>query len=809
MRIPGHDRQNLSDGSPGAGPLTDAASLSVYARDASHLVLGRPGAVHLPHSEQEVRAIVRQAARDRTPLVCRGAGTGLSGGALPGDGWVVLGTCRLIGCGPVDPLGRTVTVEPGMLNESISALARPSGLHFAPDPSSQSAATIGGNIAENAGGPHCLRHGVTLQHLRRLRWCDARGEPASTGRGLPLERGFDLVSLLCGSEGTLGVITSADLRLTPDGRSVATMLAVFPRLDDAVSAVVTLLGSGLLPVAVEIVDQAMLEAVEKAFAFGFPTDVEAAMILEFAGAAAETSGDAARAADLLRRGGARDVQTAADEAERLALWRCRKKAFGAVGRLAPSYVTMDVVVPLGRLPVLVRDIQDIKARWGVEIATAFHAGDGNLHPGVHYDDSDPDRTRAAHAAADAIIARALELGGSVSGEHGIGIEKLHVLPWMLDRETARLHHEVKRLFDPHGLLNPGKLLPPAGASFAPCPEPPAAVDFQWESLTASAPASAPLADLQAAAMDRGLWVPLGAWLPRGAGGWGLATAGTVGEVVRDLVTGPALGTSGSVRDCLLELWAVTGDGRGFHTGAPVFKNVAGYDFTHALCGSGRVFVEMRAATFQLRPCPAHLGFWGLGPADRTSLEWPALEPLLRRLRERPNQPGPVCLVDLDVPGGGTMVVAAPGRDTDWDLGELGRLVGECARQAGLACTAQAVVPFRNGPAELAARGLLPEWAAGGPAWNLLGLPAGAVTPGQNVLPVRLRRAFLQVDPWLAWTPDAVADSAPWFADAVCREGRATPPPRPAEDVPAAYLRGLKRIFDPRGCLETPSWLEEG
>ncbi|MGD9547653.1 MAG: FAD-binding oxidoreductase [Candidatus Krumholzibacteriia bacterium] len=809
MSIPGQARESLPDGSGAAGPLTDAASLSVYARDASHLVLGRPAAVFLPAGEPEVRAIVRQAAREGRPLVCRGAGTGLSGGALPGDGWVVLGTSRLLGCGPVDPLGRTVTVEPGLLNERISALARPSGLHFAPDPSSQSAATIGGNIAENAGGPHCLRHGVTLQHLRRLRWCDARGEPAGTGRGLPLERGFDLVSLLCGSEGTLGIVTSADLKLTPDGRSVATMLAVFPRLDEAVSAVVTLLGSGLLPVAVEIVDQAMLEAVEKAFAFGFPTDVEAAMILEFSGAVEETAGDAARAEELLRRGGARDVQTAADEAERLALWRCRKKAFGAVGRLAPSYVTMDVVVPLGRLLVLVRDIQAIKARWGVEIATAFHAGDGNLHPGVHYDDSDPDQTRAAHAAADAIIARALELGGSVSGEHGIGIEKLHVLPWMLDRESARLHHEVKALFDPQGLLNPGKLLPAPGASFAPCPEPPGAVDFQWESLTARAPASARLADLQAAAMDRGLWIPLGAWLPRQAGRWGLATAGTVGEAVGDLVTGPVLGASGSVRDFLLELWAVTGDGRRFHTGAPVFKNVAGYDFTHALCGSGRVFVEVQAATFQLRPCPAHLGIWSLKTAGGATLDWPALEPLLRRLRERPNQPGPVCLVDLDAPGGGTLIVTAPGRDADWDLGALGRLVGECARRAGLECAAQAVVPFRDGPTELAARGLLPGWAAAGDDWDLLGLPAGAAEPGQNVLPDRLRRAVLQADPWLVWTPESVADPAPWFADAVCRGGRAAPLPRPAEDVPAAYLRGLKRIFDPDGRLDHPAWLKEG
>ena len=307
---------------------------------------------------------------------------------------------------------------------------------------------------------------MTLQHLHRLEWCDSTGRSLTTGSNHPARRGFHLTSLLCGSEGTLGLVTAAELALVPDPQEVATLLAIFPLLDEATAAVVQLLGTGLLPVAVEMVDQSMLQAVEQAFAFGFPTDVEAAMICEFAGGAEEVAEDSSRAVDLLLQAGAREVRRAADEAERLELWKCRKKAFGAVGRLAPGYVTMDVVVPLGELPGLVSQIQVIKRKHDVAIATAFHAGDGNLHPGVQYDDRDGDQTRRAHAAADEIIRDALARGGSCTGEHGVGLEKLHAVPWQIDAEFAGLQQKIKSLFDPDNLLNPGKMLPPPDSVFA-------------------------------------------------------------------------------------------------------------------------------------------------------------------------------------------------------------------------------------------------------------------------------------------------------------------------------------------------------
>ena len=449
------------------GLLTDAASRRVYAHDASHFRLGLPAAVALPRNAEQVGRVLALCAGAHVPVVCRGTGTGLSGGALPSEGCVVLSLARLEALGDVDAVGRRVAAGAGVLNARVSRKAAAQGLEFAPDPSSQATATIGGNIAENAGGPHCLRYGVTLSHLLRLRWCDADGRPWSAAGGRAVRRGLDLVSLLCGSEGTLGVITGADLALVPVGRSLQTLLAVFPALDDAVAAVVKLVQSGLLPVAVEIVDQTMLQAVEAAFAFGFPTDVQAVMIVEFSGSEEAVNADASAARELLLAGGAREVTLAADEQERDTLWLCRKKAFGAVGRLAPRYVTMDVVVPLGRLPRLVHDIQEIKVRFGVEIATAFHAGDGNLHPGIHYDDRDPRQTRQAHAAAEAIILRALELDGSCTGEHGVGIEKLDMLPRMIDGVTAGLQRGIKEVFDPDGQLNPGKLLTPPDADYAP------------------------------------------------------------------------------------------------------------------------------------------------------------------------------------------------------------------------------------------------------------------------------------------------------------------------------------------------------
>jgi len=778
------------------GLLTDAAAGLVYARDASHLGLGRPLAVALPATPAELQQVVALCAAAGVPLVPRGTGTGLSGGAVPSAGSLVLGTSRLNALGVVNGIRGRVRAEAGVLNEHVSTVAEPSGFHFAPDPSSQSAASIGGNIATNAGGPHCLRHGVMLQHVADLEWFDSAGVRRVTSRGVAGERGLDLTSLLCGSEGTLGVISAADLNLVPNPSDVVTLLAFFPLLADATDAAVALLGQGLLPVAVEMVDQPMLKAVEQAFGFGFPTDVQAAMITEFNGSPAAVAEDGQRAMDLLRRAGARDVRRAVDAAERANLWRCRKQAFGAVGRLAPNYVTMDVVVPLGDLPDLVREIQAIKTRQGVKIATAFHAGDGNLHPGIHYDDRDPEAQRRAHAAADEIIAAAQARNGTATGEHGIGIRKRHVLPRQMDAVTARLHHDIKRAFDPDSLFNPGKLLPDPAAQYADLKPVPTGADFQWRSLTVTAPGTMRLSALQCEALTHGLWLPVG--LPGNGNVPGLGHDPTVTQLLDHLAVGPTLLGTGSTRDFLLESWAETGAGEVFHSGAPVFKNVAGYDLHHMLCGSGGFYVRHLAATFQLRPRPEqvlvlHLTSVGGEAGDLAPL-WVWLAGRSGRLA------APQAVVD---PRTGVHVLVA-GRDRPWDLGRVPTELEALMQPRGWSVAVVSAMTFGE-TNNLLAQDVLPDWSVAAGDWTSLSpWPNADRTPGAPG-PARFVR---QGRPDRLWVPEARETAEDWFADPLIVAGAVSEPPPPCADVPLRLLRRLKRVFDPQYVLPTPPWLRE-
>ena len=776
----------------------DIASRVVYARDASHLALGQPACVVLPETVTGLQRAVEVCARFDRAFVIRGGGTGLSGGALPVAGAVVIGTSRLTRLGPVDPERGRVHAEPGVINEVVSRHAAPFYLHFAPDPSSQSAATVGGNVAENAGGPHCLKVGVTSQHVARLDWIDVEGRSWTTGRGGALERGPSLRGLLCGSEGTLGVVTGAVLELLPVPEATVTMLAVFPRLEDATGAVVDLMGSGVVPVACEIIDQVMLTAVETAFQFGFPTDVEAVMICEVAGAAGAAAEDAVRAESVLRAAGASEVSATTDEAERARLWLCRKKAFGAVGRLAPAYISMDVVVPLGSLTTLVRDIQTIKAEHRVEVATALHAGDGNLHPGVHYDDRDEDLTARAHRAADAIVMRTLELGGSCTGEHGVGLEKRHLVHHQLDAVSLRLMRGIKDLFDPQGRCNPGKVLPEPGVVAGPPPPVPVEIEFRWENLTVTAPADTPLASLQTEALARGLWIPVGAASGWRAAGPGLAGAVTVGDLVDAGTGGPALLADLRPCDAILELWAETGDGEVFRAGAPVLKNVAGYDLVRLLVASGGILARPLAVTLQLKPAPACVGRW----------IWPEVPQLFssesrrefRRLLSRHGQPA--LAVRERGSDGAALSVLAVGRKRAWDLDRLEDDLTAWSEDHG----AGHPRPSRHTAADLVTPDLLadlPSWARSGPDWTLL-----AMREERPDWP-RPRRFIWQCRGDLLWVP-AVYDEEPvgWLADNVFRDGRLQPLPRPSASVPVAVLQGLKHLFDPQGRLPTPAWLDE-
>lgn len=791
----------------GAGAVrTDRAALSVHARDASHLDWGRPLAVLLPGTADEAARAVALCAAAGVPVVPRGAGTGLSGGAVPPDGAVVLVTSRLRELGDVDAACGAVRAGAGVLNAAVSRHAARHALHFAPDPSSQAASTIGGNIAENAGGPHCLSVGVTSHHLRALQWCDADGRTWDTGPPVALQRGLDLRGLLCGSEGTLGLVTGAWLQLVPLPESVQTLLAGFPVLEAATAAVPRLLRAGLLPVAVEIIDQAMVLTVEEAFGFGLPTDVQAVAIVELAGAATAVGAQAAMAESVLLESGARSVRRAADAAERASLWQCRKRAFGAVGRLSPNYVSMDVVVPLGELPGLVREIQAIRAAHGVRIATAFHAGDGNLHPAVHYDERREGDAERAHAAADAIIRAALARRGSATGEHGVGLEKLHVLPWQLDAVAASLMQDLKDAFDPRGTLNPGKALPGrdnegAGPTWAAPPPVPVAPSFAWDDLVVTAPAGSPLAELQEHALKRGLWIPLG--LPGRGDGHGLGADRTVGQAVDDPAAGPLALAQATARELLLEVWAETGDGRRFHAGAPVTKNVAGYDLPRLLCGSGGCLARLCAATFVLRPAPPEVRLWclRLPPGSPTAADLAGTDPQRADLLR--------ALAAVADPLAGAQVIADRARGEAWLLaGTRGRADPLSGGGLPLVDDIEASLAWCGPPSGLAgalpAAGV-PAWALASPDWSLLQpLPGtGAGGPGPSSI-----RFVRNLQPPLLWAPELSTAAAGRHVEVVVRDGRPAPLPEPAPGVPVALLRRIKKLFDPDGALGGPHWLRE-
>lgn len=431
----------------------------VYDTDAFTIARGRPDVVVLPRTPEEVVTVVHLAARYGVPVIPRGAGTGLSGGCMAPQGGIMVALTRLTRILALDPLNRSALVEAGVVNLALSKAAHPFGLHFAPDPSSQSACTLGGNVAENAGGPHTLKYGVTTNHVLGLELVTPDGERVWLGGPAEDAPGYDLIGLVVGSEGTLGIVTRMLLRLTPNPPAVRTMLAAFASVADASQAVTRLIASGIIPAALEMMDRTIVEAVEAAFAFGFPQDAGAVLIVELDGLEAGLDTQAARAIAICREAGARDIRTARDAAERERLWIARKKAIGAVGRLAPSKVTQDGVIPRTKLPEVLSRISEIGHHFGLRIANVFHAGDGNLHPVILFDERDPEQVRKVLDAGSAILDVCLEAGGSLSGEHGIGVEKQDHMTRMFAPEDLAMMRRVRDAWDPDQRMNPGKLLP--------------------------------------------------------------------------------------------------------------------------------------------------------------------------------------------------------------------------------------------------------------------------------------------------------------------------------------------------------------
>lgn len=439
--------------------LTAYEERLTYESDGATMHLAVPDAVVLPETSEQVAAIVKYLHARRIPFIARGAGTGLSGGVLAVEGGVIISTTRMNRILEIDPVMQCATVEPGVINLNITRAAAQYGLHFAPDPSSQSACTIGGNVAENAGGPHCLKYGATALHILGVELVLPDGEVVMLGGKSRERAGYDLVSAIVGSEGTFGIVTKVIVRLVPVPEDVRTMLAVFESVDDATRTVSQVIASGIVPAALEMIDSTVIEALEEAFQYGFPLDAGALLIIEIDGPAPALDGIAQRVTAICHEQHAREIRVAKDAQERDALWRARKKAFGALGRVTPSYYTQDGVIPRRKLPEVLRAINAIGTSHGLRVANIFHAGDGNLHPCILFDERDEKQRATVLEAAGEILQLCIDAGGSITGEHGIGVEKMKYMAKMFAPADLEWMQKVRDVFNPDGLCNPGKIFP--------------------------------------------------------------------------------------------------------------------------------------------------------------------------------------------------------------------------------------------------------------------------------------------------------------------------------------------------------------
>jgi glycolate oxidase subunit GlcD len=436
------------------------AELTTYAMDGLPTHESIPGMVVMPANPSQVREIVRLLHLLQVPFVARGAGTGLSGGALADPDAVLITLTRMNRILEVDPIQRRAVLQPGVVNARLSEAVLPHGLYYVPDPSSQAACTIGGNVAENAGGPHCLKYGVTTNHIVALEVVLPDGSIVRMGSTQGEPWGPDLVGLFVGSEGMFGIATEITVRLERIPDSVRTMLADFPTVRGASEAVSAIIAAGIVPAALEMMDRACVAAVEASiYAAGYPTDAAAVLLVELDGQADAVEAEAATAREILQECGARQVRSASTPADRARLWLGRKKAFGAMGRIAPDLAVQDAVVPRSALPAIMDQIEGIRRQYDLTISNVFHAGDGNLHPNISFDRRDAAVTGRVRSACREIMAACVAVGGSITGEHGVGNDKLDYMPWIFNPETLGAMRAVRRAFDPTELANPGKVVP--------------------------------------------------------------------------------------------------------------------------------------------------------------------------------------------------------------------------------------------------------------------------------------------------------------------------------------------------------------
>lgn len=444
---------------PGLTVLHRAEDLRPYECDGLSAYRTVPLLVVLPERIEQVELLLKLCHEKKVPVVARGAGTGLSGGALPLEQGVLLVMARFKQILEIDPAARSARVQPGVRNLAISQAAAPFGLYYAPDPSSQIACSIGGNVAENAGGVHCLKYGLTVHNLLKVQMLTIEGEHLTLGSDALDSPGFDLLALFTGSEGMLGIITEVTVKLLPKPQVAKVLLASFDSVEKAGAAVADIIAAGIIPGGLEMMDNLAIRAAEDFIHAGYPVDAEAILLCELDGVEADVHDDCQRVYQVLTQAGATEVRQARDEAERLRFWAGRKNAFPAVGRLSPDYYCMDGTIPRRALPCVLKGISDLSEQYGLRVANVFHAGDGNMHPLILFDANQTGELERAEALGGQILELCVAVGGSITGEHGVGREKINQMCAQFNSDELTLFHAVKAAFDPDRLLNPGKNIP--------------------------------------------------------------------------------------------------------------------------------------------------------------------------------------------------------------------------------------------------------------------------------------------------------------------------------------------------------------
>ncbi|MEW6335052.1 MAG: FAD-linked oxidase C-terminal domain-containing protein [Thermodesulfobacteriota bacterium] len=438
--------------------LSSAMHFSLYEYDAS-LIRSKPDCIVLPTTTEQVSRVVAFAHDHKIPVVARGAGTNLSGGSVTVQGGIAIVLTRMNRILDIDTENLRVVVQPGVITLDLKNVLAKHGYLYQPDPASEKVTTIGGNLGENSGGPHCLKYGVTSNHVLGAELVMADGQVVRVGGKALDNPGFDLIGVLGGSEGTLGIVTEAVLRIMPKSEAIKTMLCIYNSVEDGGNAVTAIIGEGIIPATLEMMDNLTIKAVEEAYHVGFPIDAAAILIIELDGLKDGMDRLTERILEICRQHNVREIRVAKDQAERDKIWAGRKGAFGAVGRLRPNYLVNDGTVPRTRLPETLAGVVEIGRRYNLPIANVFHAGDGNLHPLILFDERDKEELQRVHAAATEIMKLCAEMGGTISGEHGIGVEKLHGMSMVFSPQDIAAMKRVKAAFDPLNLLNPGKVLP--------------------------------------------------------------------------------------------------------------------------------------------------------------------------------------------------------------------------------------------------------------------------------------------------------------------------------------------------------------